>query len=101
MSPELKQYLTDWYEWATGDAKPNKPFDRSIGLCNNIPEDQWNMRGELLDLLRAEFNDTLYPFGPGSYGDRREYYGKMFMSYTQHECPERLAWVKGKIDAQG
>ena len=89
MTPELRQHLTDWYQWATGDAVDGEPFSRSAGLCVNAP---CEVRDELKALLFAELGDHIVPFGRADYAIRSD-------NRTQHLCPKRLAWVASKIGA--
>lgn len=87
MTPALSKYLTEWYEWATGDAVDEEPFSRMFGLCDDAPLE---VRAELKALLYADFGDADLPFGVKDYFPR-------FVARTQHQCPKRLAWVASKI----
>lgn len=99
---DLLEFLEAWYKWATVDGAPQgEPFLRELGLCDNLGEygysgicsDQWNEEVSRDDLHRKFIEgglSPLYPFGEDNYYTRcRE--------DTQHECPERLAWVKQTI----
>lgn len=87
MSPELRQYLTEWYEWATGDAEDGEPFWRGAGLCINAPR---SVRDELKAVFAAEFGNSRFPFGHRSYSARSRH-------ESMHLCPKRLAWVRKKL----
>ncbi len=88
LSPELKDYLTSWYEWATNGAPPHPRYNKTGGLCISAPH--FTIKGELQDLLKEEFDSIAFPFG-------REDYSMRSSTQTQHLCPKRLAWVKSKI----
>lgn len=95
---DLLEFLEAWYKWATVDGAPQgEPFLRECGLCDNLEQygytgicsDMWN-EGVARDDLRRKFHEgglgTEFPFGESRYQTR-------YNSDTQHEDPERLAWV--------
>jgi hypothetical protein len=85
-SPELRAFLAAWLAWAEGGAPNKEPFDRSVGLCLNMPRE---LKQEFKSLRISDFpSDWVYPFG-GS-----EHYDKAEKKRTQHLNPARLAWVR-------
>lgn len=97
---DLLEFLEAWYEWATVDGAPQgAPFLRECGLCDNLENHEkicsahWDGFVAMDDLKRLFGRDGLdpkYPFGQDSYKKRH-------LEDTQHECPERLAWVEKTI----
>ena len=89
LSPELISYLADWLSWAENGAPSCKPYRRTWGLCSNSP---YHVYSELEALLEAEFGKSAsYPFGgPRAYNDHAN-------AATQHQCAERIAWVKATL----
>lgn len=97
---DLLEFLEAWYEWATVVGAPQgEPFLRECGLCDNIENHEWNCSAHwdgfvaMDDLRRLFVRDGLsskYPFGERNYRTRH-------LEDTQHECPERLEWVRKTI----
>lgn len=99
---DLLEFLEAWYKWATVDGAPQgEPFLRECGLCDNLEQygypgicsEQWNEAVARDDLQRKFLEGDLniaYPFGEDNYDIRHQ-------EDTQHECPERLAWVEKTI----
>lgn len=86
MSDDLIAFLKDWYEWATNGAPESGAFCRYDGLCNNSP---WRVRRELKKVF-----GVCFPFGESDYYARES-------TETQHECPNRLAWVRERLIEAG
>lgn len=87
MSPQLKQFLSDWLAWAEGGAPEGEPFNRAFGLCRSSRH--YGVTEELTALFRAQGLNDAIPFGP-DYWDRS-------WPGTQHLCPKRLAWVRKQL----
>lgn len=86
--PETRQFLREWYKWATVDGAPQgQPYNRRDGLCRNalfrskVTTQSW----KLLDDLNDHFIGT-FPFGKESYFKRQR-------RATMHKCPKRLEWA--------
>ena len=92
MSPELREFLTQWLEWATNGAPDREPFNRCLGLCSNLFQESRASLDELQTLLWDEFEDCFSPFGPG--------YTTAFLEGTQHLNPKRLAWVRKQLERE-
>lgn len=100
MSPMLIQFLTDWLKWAEADAQNEHVFRKFSGLCASLFD--WCYEGdkeeyceilamELKNIFIDEFgNAANYPFGRVAYAER-------FGNDTQHQDPNRLAWVRKKL----
>lgn len=97
MSPELKQFLKDWYKWATtGADEDHFEFSRSCGLCSQSLIRGQQVSEELQEIFREEFPHTswlgnYYPFGGTDTYNMDSFENRM------HLNPRRLLWVKGKI----
>lgn len=103
VSGTLRIYLQDWYGWATGTQTPDdgKPYWNHIGLCGNVwacpllnDADCGQVMVELDRLFSAEYDDSKFPFGPDNYTLRMNH-------ETQHQDPNRLAWVERKLHEAG
>ena len=82
----LLKYLAD----ATSESPSSNA--RQYGLCKHINyATDPDIYVELHKLLKLDFGSTLFPFGDDDYTARRR-------NYTQHRNPERLAWVRKKIE---
>ena len=93
MSPDLIAFLKAWYDWATNGAPDGRPFRRRNGLCYNayiwFEKISKPITNELVVSLGSDF-----PFGESNYSQR-------WHARTQHECPERLAWVRERLIEAG
>lgn len=92
ISKELYTFFKEWLEWAENGGKEHDVFSAGAGLCSNL---YWwsgddSMESELYEVLDFVCGDFLYPFGHDDYSWRAVY-------DTQHECPERLAFVREQI----
>lgn len=92
-SPELLQFYKDWYRWATKWWVTNLYFSQAAGLCYNL--ELWSRHNK--SSLSMEMSNQFYkaglnscfPFGEINYIEYR---------FSQHTSPERLAWVKQRIE---
>lgn len=109
MSKELKQFLMDWYRWATREVvEPTKEFSFH-GLCTNLQNwlfhnygDKFKVRhtvtNEFHKLLQADFGENVvYPFN-GANLDNRAYVLEC-RGMCSHKNPERLAWVRKQLES--
>ena len=103
MSDELKAFLKAWYDWATNGAPENNEHDfkRWRGLCASVlnnsinADDSCELYSEFRRMLKAEFPGRAawhYPFGG------RQQYNQDSANHAQHLNPQRLEWVRSKID---
>jgi hypothetical protein len=98
MSPELKEALHAWYDWATNDCPQGTVFSRGVGLCSNMGWVGDSLQEEIEGIFQIEFGHlgehmVLYPFNNGSQGQ-----------YSLDICcenPTRLAWVRSKLGIPG
>lgn len=94
MSPDLSDdliaFLKAWHDWATNGAPDKEPFNRHCGLCSNSWVHGENARISLGEAL----GNGDFPFGESEYCAR-------YRDRTQHECPERLAWVRERLIEAG
>lgn len=96
ISRELLAFLKDWYQWAQGNHAEEYKYYKDDGLCNNADcfADEVlarEIRGQLMDHFSLQGLDLSFPFGESQYDtDAQE--------YTQHLCPNRLAWVREMIE---
>lgn len=88
ISPELRAFLQDWIDWVDRGAPDDQPYAREYGLCYNSVAYPGNRLWAQLDYI---FGGRHMPFG----GD---YYYRT-LTGTQHECPNRLAWVRATLEA--
>lgn len=93
MSPDLIAFLKAWYDWATNGAPEHEPFSRRAGLCSQVEGPAYE---ELKIIRQNQFSDGgwVYPFGEADYSAR-------VSNATQHECPNRLAWVRERLIEAG
>lgn len=102
LSKNLRQFLTEWYEWATTEPVEDKfPHLREAGLCSGL----WRWCGkngmgnqsyrvlfrEMQALFGKDNLEGLYPFGENNFNC-------CMYARSQHKDPNRLAWVKGILN---
>lgn len=89
LRPETLDYLADWLEWVENTPEPGNRYSRKSGLCDNVVYwPKYHRHGERVGLdLHYAFDGENFPFGDDEYDIRSE-------CHTQHEQPERLAWVR-------
>lgn len=95
MSPELRQFLTDWLAWVEVGAPALQPFSRRSGLCSAshlAARRGPTLKQELQALLFRYFGPTDFPFG----GEMR-YHVDASMG-TQHENMLRVQWVRSVLE---
>lgn len=105
LSKDLRQFLTEWYEWATTEPVEDKfPLERGAGLCANLW--QWcgknGLGNQSYRVLNREMKllfvkdglDITYPFGENSFN-------WCMCTGSQHKDPNRLAWVKSILTQGG
>lgn len=91
ISPELRDMLREWDEWANRDQPPQSV--RLYGLCDytTVSNVGFNHRHELRKELRSIFSHEgfhqAFPFG------RDDFLSRGFNG-TMHLCPKRVAWVE-------
>ena len=96
INDELKAFLKAWYEWATNGAPEynHYGFKRVCGLC--AASHKYDIEGdvyfELYTLLQADFKNFSYPFGG------EDLFHLETRNKTKHLNPQRLEWVRSKID---
>lgn len=87
-SNELKEFLQDWLNWAEG-RESRFEYEPHYGLCSaSIVYDKHLV---IMCKLDEMFNDDAYPFGGDEYRRRKRF-------ATQHQDPNRLAWVKAALN---
>lgn len=96
----LLDFLKAWLHWAENGAPADKPFSRDYGLCTNLGRfcriydlggaSQRKFLRQLEHLFSREGLSTNMPFGEDQYDERSD-------RSTQHEDPNRLAWVRKTI----
>lgn len=86
-SNELKEFLQDWLNWAEG-RQSKVYYNAGCGLCSSLFRYGGNVKYEELDSL---FNYKPDPFGVSNYFIRQRL-------LTQHQDPNRLAWVKAALN---
>lgn len=86
-SNELKAFLQDWLNWAEG-RESNITYRKGGGLCSNshLYDSSLMIQNE----LHRIFNNS-HPFGYGNYYHR-------LSNGTQHQDPNRLAWVRAALN---
>lgn len=85
-SNELKDFLQDWLNWAEG-RESRFEYEPYEGLCCSS-----HAYSDLLCLeLDILFDQETLPFGESEYRRR-------FDDDTQHQDPNRLAWVKAALN---
>lgn len=106
-SARLMHFYKAWLLWATTNGKEEGVFDPHIGLCYAIPAWHKINFGESVEAemrARLMINEIVgqfiqaglrsgYPFdnGCGDYMSRER-------AGTQHLSPERLTWVRDRIE---
>lgn len=97
MTPQLKQFLQEWYDWATQPkVEDTFHFMRNQGLCASLTS--WckgdvDLQLELYEILSAEFKGNYqFPFE-----QKLPTYWEAKMRNALHKNPKRLAWVKSKL----
>lgn len=93
----LYGFLDSWLFWVESGAEHRHPYSRNTGLCDNFWEyarnrhlSTWegvSAENLLQEALEDSFGDGIYPFG-------EENFYKRLAKKTQHEDPDRIAWVK-------
>lgn len=88
-SEELTEFYRSYLSWVESGARDCEPYSRYYGLCSNLERFTASNRASIE--MSQQFRDAKlhpgFPFGEGAYDDRSE-------NGTQHEDPNRLAWVK-------
>lgn len=102
MSPELKNFLNEWYDWATAKlVEDSKFFKKSEGLCVslntwcnwNAPDKSVELIVELITLLERDFKDNYqFPFDKNLSN-----YWQAKSKGTHYKNPRRVQWVKKLI----
>lgn len=97
MSNELKDFLADWYDWATtknGEGLSAAGFEylKAQGLCGaSCKKRSYELTVELCNILDVEFGEELFPFGG------IELYTEHRIAKLQHQNPIRLEWVREQL----
>lgn len=102
LSKDLRQFLTEWYEWATTEPVEDKfPMVREAGLCsalwkwcgkNNMGNQTYRVLDREMKLLFVKDGlDITYPFGESSFN-------WCMYAKSQHQDPARLAWVRAALE---
>ena len=89
-SDELKEFLQDWLNWAEGRESKHGYID-GIGLCSSAHRFSDDQSINLHDEISILFDYNDFPFG------EREYFDRAYDG-TQHQDPNRLAWVKAALN---
>lgn len=91
ISAELAKFL----RWYLDEVKKPQPEEvvKIKGLCAVIACTQREMKivWEMQEIFRREYADPTHPFGLVNYCTRRR-------DATQHLDPNRLAWVRRKLE---
>lgn len=101
MSPKLKQFLTEWLQWADAGGKrhKNSAFSPFTGLC--YCASQWGgpwLEEELQSILWKEFPDSgIHPASSCPFGGV-ETYDRDVARHTMHLNPLRVNWVRSKVN---
>ena len=98
MTPELRQFLTEWLQWAEDGAPEHPSFDAKFGLCHNAEyfgaltssRLSIDLEDEIFHLLGGR-GSSPYPFGVEEYHQAR-------IRSTQHLNPKRLTWVREQLE---
>lgn len=93
MSPTLKQFLTEWYNWTLAGAEDHLTFSQDMALCDSLYEwlsEKDEDLGSRMELAEA-LGSNPYPFGGM---DAFVLEGE---NYTAHLNERRLAWVKTQL----
>lgn len=94
--PKVIDFLRLWLAWAEAGGQ-GAMFDDRYGLCWNFTNEEWEphnlrIKRELQDILDEEFrSQSEYPFGG------HDVYQLEKLEDCAHRNPQRLAWVKRKI----
>lgn len=101
MSDKLREFLQAWLDWALASeitVVESQCFGAKSGLCACLidytitnEKDRDSLEDELKWLFEADNLDHIYPFGKAEYI-------KGVTEHSQHLCPQRLDWVKGKLN---
>lgn len=105
LSKDLRQFLTEWYEWATTEPVEDKfPMVREAGLCSGLwkwcgknglgNQDHRALSRQMQSLFGKDNLDLHYPFGENNFNYR-------LYTRSQHKDPARLAWVKSILNQGG
>lgn len=97
MSKELREFLADWLNWATGGISEGA-YRPTEGLCKSLFRfsvvhkfNEYTLRHELLQLFAEQGLHKLYPFGVFEFSRALE-------CRDMHRCPTRLAWVRKQLE---
>lgn len=98
IDPQLRAFLADWLAWVERGAPEAEPYTRRRGLCSNAELFRgWDDAAAMALhwALVADFGayQGLFPFG-GPYA-----YVLSSRACDQHLNKQRLAWVRGKLEA--
>lgn len=92
---QYRYFLSSWLEWATTGAPEGSPFNRAIGLCNNIYNlddlDDGDVFDRLMHGIKTRDLCTAFPFGQTEYIKGREY-------ENHHLLPARLDFVRSELE---
>ncbi len=94
MSPELRQFLTDWLDWAEAGGS-GVAFRQYYSLCSNLKlycqgfevVKTTILLQELKKLFIYKGLDEKYPFGQAQFEND-------VFNYSMHKCEKRLAFVR-------
>lgn len=102
MSENLQRFLAEWLEWVEDGAPKKGMLRRYQGLCSNFSRwlharsADWDEIDREIDQFKNLFAedglDEEYPFGGCSK------YCAEAEKETMHKNPERLAWVRSKVE---
>lgn len=89
-------FLKEWLEWAEDGAATNL-YSADEGLCCSSYRyaakarlGKYDVDRVMEKLFTEQDRSIAYPFGMAEYWHRAG-------EFTQHQCPERLQWVKDTI----
>lgn len=82
-----REFFRDWLDWVEQGAPNNAPYSRHWGLCSN---------SDVFDSSRFVYNELVdyFGFGETPFGDD---YISRANDATQHQCPNRLAFVRANL----
>lgn len=98
--PELVKFYQSYWDWVNKGAPDLEPFARNLGLCSNLCYCVYSFyacqdikKAMKLQFTEAGLNRT-FPFG-------EEEYDMHGMDETMHKDPNRLAWVRARLQDAG